>query len=415
MKIKTSVLLGWVGVLFSCTSWADTNRMIIKFKPGVQITNLDSAWKMRPLHGTDRFAVVEADSPQQLQKLNALPDIEYIEPDILYSVESPRQKAILRDEEQHPTLHDSAISSSDPRQAELWGIERIGALQAWRQGYTGSRQILVAVIDTGINGTHPDLAPNLWSNAGESGPLANNGVDDDGNGLIDDARGWDFSTQSADTQDDWGHGSHCAGTIGAAGGNGIGVSGVNWHVSLMPVKWMKDGKGWGSDAISAIRYATRMGARILSNSWGGIGYTKALEEAVREAEAAGVLFVASAGNFSSNNDTTPRHPATLKIPNVLAVAATDQNDRLTGTSNFGAQSVHVAAPGFETLSTGLGKSYRILSGTSMAAAHVSGLAALLLSVHPDWKYPELKQALLNRGEALPALKDKVFSGRRIRW
>lgn len=290
MKKLTRIILG---LLLSTTpTWAQSEKVIIQFKSAPAARHfanrsLPGVSAIQPLYGTQKWVAAWIEEKKIWALLHS-PEIELIEKDILYTAESTRD------------FTDSAAGSLS-RQNELWGIQKTRAPDAWKSGITGSPEVVVAVIDTGINWNHPDLAPNLWTNLGESGTRANNGKDDDGNGLIDDIHGWDFVTKTGDSDDDWGHGSHCAGTIGAAGKNPLdGITGVNWKVSLMPVRWMKDGKGWGSDAISSIRYAVKMGARILNNSWGGIGYSKALEEAVREAEAAGVLFVVSAGNHGSN-------------------------------------------------------------------------------------------------------------------
>jgi subtilisin family serine protease len=172
----------------------------------------------------------------------------------------------------------------------------------WQRGVTGSRDIVVAVIDTGMDRTHPDLMPNLYVNPGEAGALANNGVDDDGNGFVDDVSGWNFYAKNNNSNDDNRHGSHCSGTIGAAGNNGVGVVGVNWNVSLLPVKFLSgSGSGSTEGAVNAVNYATRMKVNVMSNSWGGGAPSQALKEAIEKANQAGILFVAAAGNDGSNN------------------------------------------------------------------------------------------------------------------
>lgn len=295
----------------------------------------------------------------------------------------------------------------------------IGAVQAWNMT-TGSRKVVVGVIDTGIDGNHPDLAENMWKNPGEVGLDASgrdketNGIDDDGNGYADDVRGWDFVNNDRDPTDDQGHGTHTAGTIGAVGNNRAGVTGVNWQVSLVGIKFLgADGSGTLDDAVEAIEYSTRLGVNLTSNSWGGGGFSAAMAAAIREAGDKGILFVAAAGNEANDNDTSPSYPATYPFDNVISVAATNHSDTLAYFSNFGAQSVHIAAPGVDVLSTTPGGKYEELSGTSMACPHVSGAAALVWAAFPGLDYKLVKTRLLNNVSALPALKTRTVSGGRL--
>ncbi len=199
----------------------------------------------------------------------------------------------------------------------------IDAPEAWTV-FTGSRDVIVCVIDTGVNYNHPDLAANIWTNPGE---IAGNGIDDDGNGFIDDIHGWDFKNLDNDPMDDHGHGSHCSGTIGGVGDNGVGVAGVNWQVSIMGCKFLDSG-GYGNtaDAILAVQYATMMGADVMSNSWGGGPYDQAMYDAIQAAYTANIFFVAAAGNSGDNNDVTPHYPSSYANGNVIAVMATDMDD-----------------------------------------------------------------------------------------
>jgi hypothetical protein len=273
-----------------------------------------------------------------------------------------------------------------------------------------SPEVLVAVVDTGIDLDHPDLRDQIFKNPGE---IPGNGIDDDHNGLIDDVRGWSFEAKNDDIRDDFHHGTHVSGIIGAKANNQEGIAGIAPKVRLLPLRWTKNGAGWGEDAIAAIHYAVAMGARVINASFGGIGYSKALEEAVREAEKHGVLFVASAGNHHSNNDVKPRHPANLRYSNVIAVASTDERDGLEKYSNFGANQVELGAPGKGILSTLMNRQYGVLSGTSMAAAEVSGVAALMLAINPALKAQDLKRILVSTVDAAPALKGKTVSGGRV--
>lgn len=317
----------------------------------------------------------------------------------------------------------------DPYYGQLWGMSNSGqtggtpdadidAAEAWDIS-TGSRDVLVGIIDTGVDRSHPDLAANMWSNPGETGTdgsggdKRSNGIDDDGNGFIDDWRGWDFVNGDNDPDDDQGHGTHVAGTIGAVGGNGTGVTGVCWQVSMVGIKFLGPFGGTTSDAISAIEYATSIGCNLTSNSWGGGGYSQELADAIGQAGAAGRLFVAAAGNSSGNNDLYPVYPASYALPNIIAVAATDHNDALAGFSCYGAVGVDLAAPGVSILSSLPGATYGLYSGTSMATPHVSGACALLWSVAPGLSAAGLKQALLEHSDPLPSLSGKVACGGRL--
>ncbi len=301
------------------------------------------------------------------------------------------------------------VIPNDPSFNQLWGMTKIKAPEAWDIN-TGSRQVVVAVIDEGIDINHPDLAANIWTNPGE---IPNNGIDDDGNGYVDDIHGWDFFYGDNSVYDGGGedkHGTHVAGTIGAIGNNGIGVAGVNWQVKIMALKFLGPNGGSTTDAISAIEYATMMGADIISASWGGGGYSSALKAAIDNFPG---LFVAAAGNDGLDNDASPHYPSSYSSPNILAVAATDSSDKLAYFSNYGATSVDIAAPGVSILSTQPGNSYASFSGTSMATPHVSGAAALLLANDPSLTTGQLKAALMDYADPVPALQGKVASGGRL--
>ncbi|MBA3846050.1 MAG: S8 family serine peptidase, partial [Planctomycetes bacterium] len=277
--------------------------------------------------------------------------------------------------------HDVRVSidrtPSDPQYSALWGMAKIQAPVAW-DASTGSRGVVVAVIDTGVDYRHPDLAANMWINTRE---IAANGVDDDGNGIVDDIHGINGmagAPMRGDPMDDNSHGTHCAGTIGAVGDNGVGVAGVCWSVRLMACKFIgSGGSGDVSDAIACIQYAVQNGAHVLSNSWGGGGATQALQDAINAADAAGVLFVAAAGNSNTDQEFYP-----AAMDRVYCVAATAQNDARASFSNFGSY-IDVAAPGVDIRSTVPGAGYASYSGTSMACPHVAGLAALIKARDPS--------------------------------
>jgi subtilisin family serine protease len=289
----------------------------------------------------------------------------------------------------------------------------INVLPLWSKGITGNRRLLVAVIDTGIDLNHPQLVPNLYRNPGE---IPGNGIDDDRNGVIDDVQGANFELGfgTGNPDDDNNHGTHCAGTIGAVGNDRAGVSGVNWETSLLAVKFLSaKGSGTLEGSLNAVKYATKMGARVISNSWGGGSYSFALEEAIREAGEAGALFVAAAGNKAQNNDVFPHYPSSYRVDHIVSVAATTNRDELASFSNFGPETVDVAAPGKHILSTIRDGRYAYFSGTSMATPHVAGVAALIWSAHPNWTAAEVKSRLIRTSTRVYALREKVRSQGRI--
>lgn len=288
---------------------------------------------------------------------------------------------------------------NDPSFGSLWGLSNNGSQggllnadiniePAWAFGTATS--IVTAVIDTGVDYTHPDLASNIWTNTDE---VAGNGIDDDGNGFVDDVRGWDFVNNDSDPMDDNGHGTHVAGTIGAVGNNGIGVTGVAWTASIMPLKFLdQSGSGSLSDAIKAIQYARVNGAKIINASWGGGGFSSALQSAITQFITSGGLFVAAAGNEATNNDVTPSYPANYQ--GVISVGASTRTDTRASFSNYGT-SVDVFAPGQSILSTLPGNRYGSLSGTSMATPQVAGALALLWGQNPTLSATTISQALIN--------------------
>ncbi|MGC4016647.1 MAG: S8 family serine peptidase [Luteolibacter sp.] len=315
------------------------------------------------------------------------------------------------------TPTDQPVSPNDPMLSSEWALRApssgsggIDASHAWAVS-TGGTGAVIAVIDTGVDSTHPELQGNLWTNTGE---IPNNGIDDDHNGYIDDVKGWDFANNDALPADGHGHGTHVAGTIAARGNNAAGVSGVCWNARIMPVKFLADsGSGYTSDAVKAVAYATRMGAKISNNSWGGGGYSQALYDAINQAGQAGDLFVAAAGNDATDNDVTPQYPAGYQLPNVVSVASTDERDNLSYFSNWGAATVDIAAPGSNILSLQPGGGYASKSGTSMATPHVAGVAGLLISKNSSLTPSQLKQLLMFGSDSLGSLGGKVASQGRL--
>lgn len=353
----------------------------------------------------DRWRVMKlgknVDIKKMMEKLAKNPTIEFIEPNFEISINA---------------------TPDDPAFTELWGLNNSGqsggtadadidAIEAWDTHNGENSNVIVAVIDTGVDYTHEDLAANHWVNPGE---IAGNGIDDDGNGYIDDVYGYDFYNLDADPFDGNSHGTHVAGTIAAVGNNGIGVTGVSWGANIMAVKFLSDsGSGYTSGAISSVLYAADMGARIMSNSWGGGAFSQALEDAIWTAYEVNSLFVAAAGNSSSNNDASPHYPSSYDVPNVIAVAATDHNDSLAYFSSYGANTVDLAAPGVNTYSTTPGNSYGSKSGTSMATPHVSGAAALLLSQDSTRNTDGLKSLIMDSVDPLSSLSGVTLTGGRL--
>jgi subtilisin family serine protease len=357
----------------------------------------------------------EKDLHNSIQALERNPNVAYAEPNFIY----------------HASIASvGGGTPDDPDFAKLWGMNNTGQTDAagqqgtagsdidvlplWQEGITGSHKVLVAIIDTGIDWTHPDLVDNLYTNPGEAGDLATNGKDDDNDGFIDDVHGWNFQANTNQSSDDHSHGSHCAGPIGGVGNNGQGVVGVNWQVTMMPVKFL-DAQGGGSldGAVNAVNYARMMHVNIMSNSWGGGGFSQALLEAIQKARDEGILFVAAAGNDASNNDATPSYPAAYDVDNIVAVAATDNRDQLASFSNYGPTKVHVAAPGVNVYSSVMGGKYDTYSGTSMATPHVSGIAALMMSYDSSWDYKEIKRRLIATSDPIRSLHRKVVAKGRV--
>ncbi len=331
--------------------------------------------------------------------------------------------------ERDGALFATATTPNDPRfvSGDLWGLHNTGqaggtadadidAPEAWDIS-TGSSAVVVAVIDTGTQIDHPDLKDNIWTNPGET---PGDGIDNDGNGFVDDVNGWDFYSNDASVYDgpDDDHGTHCAGTIAGRGNNGTGVVGVSWNTKIMPLKFLGPGGGSTSDAIAAVNYATMMKTRgvnipITSNSWGGGAASAALKSAIEAGGSAGILFVAAAGNSGSNNDSKPAFPASYDSVCIVSVAATDRKDGIASFSNFGLTSVDLGAPGVSIVSTVPVSTYAPYNGTSMAAPHVSGVAALAISIDPTLTVSQLKEALLASVDKIPSLAGKTVTGGRL--
>ena len=366
--------------------------------------------------GHQRFYQLESSVTStfaQLQStLSQLPGFKYVEPDFVMSA--------------------TATIPNDSQFSSLWGMNNTGqtggvvdadidAPEAWDLT-TGSSDIVIGVIDTGVDYTHPDLAANIWTNPGE---IAGDGIDNDNNGFVDDVHGWDFVNDDSDPMDDNDHGTHCAGTIGGTGNNGTGVAGVNWNVSIMALKYLgSSGHGSTSDAVDALNYATMMrrdhgiNIRATSNSWGGGGYSQALFNAISATRDQDMLFIAAAGNgdpdgIGDDNDGVPFYPATYDLDNIISVAATNDDDLKAGFSNYGATTVDLGAPGVSIRSTIAGGGYANFQGTSMATPHVAGVAALAWSIAPTASYQTIKDAILGGVDHIASMDGITVSGGRL--
>jgi subtilisin family serine protease len=346
--------------------------------------------------------------------LAARSDVAYAQPNFVYHV-------------------DGALDTvpNDPLYNQQWHLNNTGQLggtpgddvdaqKAWDTS-TGSSDVIVGVIDTGVQYTHPDLTANMWLNTAECNGTP--GVDDDGNGYVDDCHGIDTINHDSDPMDDFGHGTHVSGIIGAVGNNGVGVTGINWNVRILPCKSHDStGNGTSASIIECYGYVEAIKARgenviATNNSYGGCpeacGFDQATMDGIAGLQSVGVLFVASAGNDGANNDTTLKYPADYFLPNVISVAATTNTDALAFFSNYGVRTVAVGAPGDTVFSTWLPSTYTYLSGTSMASPQVTGIAALLHAANPTLSWFAIRNLIIAGGETRSSMTGKSISGRRM--
>ncbi len=366
----------------------------------------------------------KANTEEILAALNADPAVEYAEPNYIYEIVKPIKEQTLSDILAPVNFEAAYATPNDPKFGQLWGLRNTGnnepsggagvagadidALKAW-DITTGDRSVKIAVIDTGIDYNHPDLADNMWTNTAEANGRP--GVDDDGNGFIDDIHGYDFANNDGDPMDGNAHGTHCAGTIGAVHNNGVGVAGVMDNVSFVAVKFLTDsGSGSLEGAIKSIDYATKMNVDLMSNSWGGGGRSEALKEAIERANAAGIVFTAAAGNSGSNNDSSPHYPSNYEVENVISVAATTAQNGMASFSCFGRNTVHIGAPGHRILSSTPNGKYEVFSGTSMATPHVSGAIGLLIANEGRMNPKAVRERVIATSEPTAALRGKTING-----
>lgn len=350
-----------------------------------------------------------------IERLRGMPEVEYAEPNWIY--------------QHYATSNDTYFTNGS-----LWGMSAggntfgSGAATAWGNNKLGSNTVYIGIIDEGYMYTHVDIAANAGTNPGET---AGDGIDNDGNGLVDDVYGWDFAGNNSSLFDGVGddHGTHVAGTIGGVGGNGIGVAGVVWNVKLLGAKFLGSTGGTSANAIKAVDYFTGLknkGVNIVAtnNSWGGGGFSQALKDAIDRANTAGILFIAAAGNSGTNNDATASYPSGYTSANIIAVASITSTGGLSSFSQYGATTVDIGAPGSAIWSTvpvavGKGKNatvgsgYASYNGTSMATPHVSGAAALYASLNPGATAAQIKAAILGQSTPTGSLSGKVATGGRL--
>ncbi len=414
--MKKLLVIGW---FFSLSSWAALNpyKFIVKLKPNVKVKSLElfsqkNVQKVRNLSvSLGNFAVLETSGLEksQLDEMARHPDVEYIEASQTFTV-SPlgldskeirdakfsNQWGLKNTGRNSGTFFSPGKKGEDINAEKVWNVSR------------GNSDVVVAVIDTGVDYNHRDLKRNMWFNLAEK--EGQPGVDDDGNGFVDDIYGYDFSNNDGDPMDGHSHGTHCAGVIGAVH-NDLGIRGVMNNVKMMAIKFLSDsGRGETEEAIKAIDYAVKMGAHILSNSWGGDEFSQALKDSIEKANEAGVIFVAAAGNSYRNNDENPSYPANYELDNVISVGAMDGRGRKASFSNYG-KKVHVFAPGKSILSTVPSNRYKKMSGTSMACPMVAGGLGLLLSQNPNMTPLEAREQLMATAVRKRSFENMTASGR----
>lgn len=364
---------------------------------------------VREFRAVPGLAVIEVPAENlhaAMEALRSEPGVHYAEPDF--------------------TIH-KATTPNDPLFDMQWGLRNtgqtvnddgglpgvdIGAVDGWKQ-WTGDPEFRIAVIDTGIDYLHPALVANIWTNPGE---IPDNKIDDDGNGWIDDIHGYNTAADRPDPMDDDSHGTHVAGIIGATGDDGVGTVGVNWRCKLVALKFLDaNGSGETSDAIEALQYVIDNDIKISNNSWGCNGcYSQALSDMIQATQSIGHVFIAAAGNgiegVGVDTDEIPFYPGCYGLPNLINVAAINNNQLKAGFSNFGFNSVHIGAPGVTVLSTVPGGEYAYFNGTSMAAPHVAGVVGLVMSRYPDWTWQQVRGRVLGTAQVIPSLLGRTVTG-----
>ena len=389
-----------------------SERFLVKPKPGADLSALHELLGVRVVESFPAFGGLQ---------IVLTPGGVATEKMVLRYQESGLASYAERDQMVHALGEPSDFRFQN---GDLWHLKNIGqyggvpdadidAPEAW-DAIANASNVIVAVIDSGVRATHEDLAPNLWRNPGE---IPGNGLDDDGNGYVDDVHGINTVANNGNPSDEWGHGTHVAGILGAVGNNGVGVAGVCWRVQIMVCKFFDTpAQGPISDAIKCIDYARSKGAHVINASWGSNSFNSlALRDAIASLREAGIIFVAAAGNSAGNNDVVPLYPASYDLDNIISVAATTRSDTLATFSNYGATTVDLGAPGDPVFScwNSADNAYQNLSGTSMAAPNVAGACALARAHYPQENYQQIKQRILNAVDPLPSLVGKCLTGGRL--
>ncbi len=463
MKIMALYVASAILALGMSANAQKKQDLLIKLAPGFTEFQMSGA-KVEKI--TDSWIRVETSAAASLQTIKRNPAVEYVQPNYKinlfedFSIQDPLRKAALakmlsrqpkletKAKADNPAIPDAPQSTTgaDPLFNKQWGMLDNNVTDAWKTT-KGDPEMVVAVIDTGVDYTHEDLLPNLWRNKSE---IPNNNIDDDQNGYVDDVIGWDFVSNDNKPYDlamepldilfkggNPGHGTHCAGNVAARGDNGKGIAGVAPNVKIMSLRFISEkGQGTTADAIKAIRYAVDNGAKIMSNSWGSEGEepgspeNQALRDTVQYAQDKGVLFIAAAGNghkgVGYDNDTDPRpaYPASYDHDIIISVAALDINDNLGSFSNWGARKVDIGAPGVKVFSTVVDQGYTDVvidkfgmkatwDGTSMATPHVAGAAALYWSANPEKTWEDVKGAIIGSAKKINSLGNKSVSGGKL--
>jgi len=388
-------------------------ELLVKFKPGATNAHRQAAFARTRARMRGRFARTNIDRveiPVDLDVASAAAAM-LDDPSVLYA-----QPNFVRHVAASGTPNDPAWVGNS-----LWGLLRINARAAWSAFPSAAHDVVIAVIDSGVNYEHPDLAASIWVNRLE---IPGNHVDDDRNGYVDDVHGIDALNHDGDPMDDFGHGTHVAGTIGAQGDNGVGAVGVAWNPQILACKFLdSNGNGTDAAAIACFDYLIEqkvdrgVNIRIANNSWGSARdlsapFPQALKDAIDEAGEAGIINVFAAGNFAANGDVAPFDPANFGSASIVSVAASDEYDARAGFSNYGSTSVDLAAPGANIFSTYF-DGYAYSSGTSMAAPHVSGTLALMVSQNPSLTVAALKSRLLGSVDLLPPWAGHTVTGGRL--
>lgn len=392
-------------------------QLLIKFKDGASakakaniLTKLKGKYKNKinssAIPGFEDEGAIDlvetsAELLSAIDNVKNEPDIDFVEPNYIY--------------------HTTEVANDPYFTNAQWNMQSGGygcqASTAWTNHKTGGSDVYIGVVDQGYMYQHDDLKNNAGVNPGE---IPGNGIDDDHNGYIDDVYGWNFYNNDAEIyKGSDSHGTHVAGIIGAEGGNGIGVAGVVWNVKLLGTKFIEGRTGNTFSAVQAIDYLIALKVKQKLNivalccSWGGTDKSKNLEAAIKRAGKAGILIIAAAGNSAANNDKTAMYPASYKLNNIISVASINQAGGLSSFSNYGAKTVDIGAPGESIVSTYLNNTYGGMSGTSMAAPHVAGAAALYASTHPGASATQIKNAILSAAIPTASLKGKCVTGGRL--